>query len=87
MASEYTPKEMTGSLWRNERKTADKQPDYTGSCLIAGHLYRIAGWVREAQGSGKKYFSFAFSVPQSQGVPADRKPEPPPPPPAEDIPF
>lgn len=60
----YEPRELSGSLFKNDKATSDKQPGYKGSCKIAGVDYWISGWVKEA--NGKRFFSFAFK-PKTQG--------------------
>lgn len=56
----------TGLLGRNDNKTEDRQPDFTGSCDIEGTEYRIAGWIREAgpnsKSPGRKFFSLKFTA-------------------------
>lgn len=65
MAFEHN--ENSGSLFRNERKTQEKQPDHTGSGLVkCPHcdktgLFRLSAWIKTAGGSGKKFFSLAFT--------------------------
>lgn len=53
---------MSGALFRNERKETEKQPDYTGECEVRGEKLRISAWLRESK-NGKKYMSLAFSEP------------------------
>ena len=59
----FEHKENSGSLFRNERKTTENQPDYRGSCLINGVALEIAAWVKESN-TGTKYFSFKFQEPR-----------------------
>lgn len=33
-----------GKLWENDRKTTEKQPDYTGVANVDGRDYRIGLW-------------------------------------------
>jgi len=56
----YSHKENNGSLFKNENKEKDSQPDYNGTINISGKLYRISAWVNEAQ-TGKKYFGLKVS--------------------------
>lgn len=51
--------ELSGVLFPNTKKT-DKSPDVTGKCQIDGVEYRIAGWKRMSNGTGKKFFSLKF---------------------------
>lgn len=55
----YEQKDMSGSLFRNNRKEKDSHPDYSGTVRIDGHDLWISGWLRE-QKDGTKYFSLAF---------------------------
>jgi hypothetical protein len=65
----YEPKELQGSLWRNEKKESDKHPDHTGSIMIGGVVYRLSAWINETKDGSKKYFNIKAS-------PADEKPAP-----------
>lgn len=56
--SEYD-NEKRGSLFKNDRKEKDSQPDYNGTCQIEGVEYYMNAWVKESK-AGKKYFSFSF---------------------------
>jgi hypothetical protein len=42
-----------GSIWKNERKTKDTHPDFTGSMNIEGREYFVDGWRRK-EGAGPK---------------------------------
>ncbi len=48
---------MTGVLFRNEKKEKDSQPDYRGSVEIHGEKYKLAGWIRVKKSDGKKFLS------------------------------
>lgn len=37
-------KDDHGSLWRNENKEKDSQPDYTGKINIGGTVMQLGGW-------------------------------------------
>ena len=54
----YTPKEGSGSLFKNERKATEKHPDYTGSIMVNGKEHWLSGWVIE--GKKGKYFSVSI---------------------------
>ena len=36
--------EGQGRLWNNDKKESDKQPDFTGSLVLDGVKYSVAGW-------------------------------------------
>jgi len=54
--SEFIHKENTGSLFKNDKKENEKQPDYKGKINIRGEVMEIALWVRESS-KGTKYLS------------------------------
>jgi uncharacterized protein (DUF736 family) len=58
-------KDNTASLFKEEEKTNERGPDYTGMGLIEGKELRLAAWINEAK-SGKKYLSIQFSEPRER---------------------
>jgi uncharacterized protein (DUF736 family) len=48
-----------GVLYRNENKTSDNHPDYSGSVNVAGADYWLSGWLKESKKDGKKFFSLS----------------------------
>jgi uncharacterized protein (DUF736 family) len=54
----FTPKDFTGSIWVNDKKTADNHPDRTGSIMVAGIEYWINGWLKKTK-DGKPYLSLS----------------------------
>ena len=51
----YEQKEGDISIFKNNNKEKDSQPDYTGSALINGQKMRVALWVKE--GTKGKFFA------------------------------
>lgn len=45
----YEHREGSGSLFRNELKDNDKQPDYRGTLMVGGKVWEIAGWKKEGK--------------------------------------
>jgi hypothetical protein len=47
-----------GSLFKNDRKTADTHADYTGSINVNGQEFWLNAWLKESK-SGGKFFSLS----------------------------
>tara|TARA_B100000214_G_C23913640_1_gene602584 strand:- start:263 stop:505 length:243 start_codon:yes stop_codon:yes gene_type:complete len=65
----YKHETNRGSLFKNEKKEKENQPDYTGKINVNGTLYNIAGWIN--QKNDKKYFGLEVSIPKPK---EDKKP-------------
>lgn len=63
----------SGALFRDEKRTNDRAPEYTGTLNVEGKDYRIVAWVKESTKSGKKFFSLKIEEPRTQ---AQQAPEP-----------
>lgn len=42
----FEPKEGMGSFFQNDKKGNEKAPDYRGEVMIAGNIYKLAGWKK-----------------------------------------
>ena len=60
--SDFEHEDMSGNLFKNEKKEKKKQKDYWGSCKIRGEVYEIAGWINTSEKTGKKYINFKFQT-------------------------
>ena len=60
----YTPKENTGVLFKNNKKTNEKQPDYTGNILVGTKEMQLAAWIKE--GKNGKFMSIKLSEQNSK---------------------
>ena len=60
MADKYETKDMTGSLFKNDKPKNEKSPPYTGRMKIEGKEYWMNAWVNEKK-DGSKYFGFTFN--------------------------
>ena len=74
-----------GVLYRNENKTSENHPDYSGSVNVSGTDFWLSGWLKESKKDGKKFFSLSVR-PKNDSTKPVNKPvkavEP-----DEDIPF
>jgi len=64
---EAKDRDNSGVLFRNDRKTEEKHPDYTGTVTIMSEKWRLAGWIKKSK-AGRSYLSLS--------VQPDNRPEP-----------
>jgi hypothetical protein len=65
---------LRGALFKNERKRPDKKdPDYTGTCQIAGVEFFIDSWINEAK-TGAKYMALKFKMKGHRAVVGEAPP-------------
>ena len=50
-----------GSIWKNEKKTTEKHPDFTGSLNVDGVEYFVSAWKRRPDQSDKAP-ALSFSI-------------------------
>ena len=55
----YTHKQNQGSLFKNDRKEKETQPDLTGTIMVGDREMRISAWKK--QGKGGEFLSIALS--------------------------
>lgn len=69
----YEVKDLTGTLFVNNKKEQEKHPDKTGSCKIDGKEYWISAWTKYDD-QGRERFSLAFKLKEEK--PNKPRPEP-----------
>ena len=70
----YTPKDNSGSIFKNDRKEKDTHPDGKGSCVIDGVEYWVSSW-NKTSAKGVQFRSLSFQrKEQPQTAPATREP-------------
>lgn len=59
MKSKYEVKDGEGSLFKNDKKAKETDPDYNGSARLDGTDYSINGWKKAAK-SGVNYLKLSL---------------------------
>tara|TARA_R100001377_G_C3167989_1_gene101982 strand:- start:547 stop:771 length:225 start_codon:yes stop_codon:yes gene_type:complete len=63
MAFEH--KENTATVFNNDKKTAENQPDFTGRGKVGEELMDFAMWKRESK-AGNQYYYMSFKKPDEK---------------------
>jgi hypothetical protein len=79
----YEQRDNSGSLFKNDKKTEDKHPDYKGEALINGTSMWISAWIKE--GKTGKFMSLSFNP--KDGGNGNRQQSKPKPTEDKDVPF
>ena len=45
----FTPKEGSGSLFKNNRKTSETHPDLTGTIMVNGREHWLSAWKKDGK--------------------------------------
>lgn len=63
-----------GTLFKNDKKETDKQPDYKGKINVNGKDFYLSAWIKTSK-DGKKFMSLSVSEPihGHQGVKPKQK--------------
>ena len=65
-------KNLTGSLFKNDNKQTETQPDFTGHAVIDNRKVKIAAWSK-TKGDGQKWLSLAFKFADEDSNPARKQ--------------
>lgn len=65
--ADFVPKNLTGALFKNNRKDSDNHPDYTGNAVINGQEFWLSAWVKS--GNKGKYMSLSLKPKDSPSKP------------------
>lgn len=69
--SDYTPRDGSGSLFRNNKRDKDTQPNARGDAMIGGVLYEVSAWTKkDKNGNPWQSLSFKPKAPIVQTEPA-----------------
>lgn len=67
----YKHKTNRGSMFENDRKTKETQPDFTGSIDVNGTIFWLHAWKEMTQ-SGKKRLSVSVQVQEERSMQEQR---------------
>ena len=70
--AEYTPNELNGNLFKNDKGDNPARPDYRGDAMVNGVIYKMAAWIKESA-NGTKYMSIKFDPKEGAAAPAPVK--------------
>lgn len=63
----YEMKDLTGSLFKNQKKTTESHPGAKGSCLINGVEYWVSAWTKKDK-NGAPWQSLAFKLKEEKPI-------------------
>lgn len=70
MSKQFEQKDMTGVMFKNDRKENPNHPDRKGSALIGGKEYWVAGWLKD--GKNGQFLSLAFTLKDAKTTQPER---------------
>ncbi len=62
----FEQRDMSGSLFKNDRKEKDSHPDYTGNGMIDGRSYWFSAWIKKDK-NGRSFMSLSFKPKDEKG--------------------
>jgi hypothetical protein len=60
--ADFTQKDLSGSIFKNLKKTMENQPHMTGSALIGGVDYWVSAWTKSEDKNGNRWQSLSFTL-------------------------
>jgi hypothetical protein len=65
-----------GIFGRNDRKTQDTHPDFSGSINIEGREFWLSGWIKERKDGSGRFFSLSVKPKDGASASATSRPAP-----------
>ena len=69
----YELRDNSGTLFRNDKREKDSQPNARGEAMIGGVLYEVAAWTKE--GRNGRFQSLSFKEKEAGRERQDHKPK------------
>lgn len=67
----YEVRDLSGSLFKNDKRTSDNHPNAKGSAMVGGVEYWVSAWTkRDKNGNPWQSLSFTPKEQKAEGVPA-----------------
>jgi hypothetical protein len=63
----YEQRDLSGSLFKNDKREKDTHPNLTGTVMIGGVEYWASGWTKE-RANGEKWISLSFKPKEANGA-------------------
>lgn len=63
--SGYEQRDNSGTLFKNDKKTSEKHPDYKGNAMVNGVEFWLSAWIKD--GKNGKFMSIALQ-PKEEGA-------------------
>jgi len=73
MSSNYEQRDMSGTLFRNDKGDNEKRPDYTGELMVNGEPFRLSAWLKTSS-KGTKFMSLAVTPKEDKPAKPAKKP-------------
>lgn len=61
-------KDLTGVLFKNDKRDKDTSPLYMGNCTIEGKKYYISAWVNRSNDGTKQFMTLRFNEPKTNEI-------------------
>lgn len=61
-------KELTGVLFKNDKRDKDTAPLYMGKCMIKGEMLYISAWVNKSNDGTKTFMTLKFNEPKTNEI-------------------